>query len=259
MIYVGTSGYLYRAWIGSFYPHGIRDRAMLDFYCRRFSALELNFTFYGIPKPRIMAGICDRVPPELKVFVKCNSTITHLLDMTKVDEFRRCLEPVSDSGRLAGVLAQFPQSFANTEENRRYLCSLSRSFSDCSPVIEFRHSSWITQPVLGFLRENGLGYCCVDEPPLEKLPPPIAASTNHLGYVRFHSRDAGKWYAKGQKDRYDYLYSTQELTEWVPGVCKMNEEGKDVYIFFNNCHAGNAALNATELKNLLSQVTGEIC
>jgi len=253
MIYVGTSGYRYKDWTGSFYPDGLPEKEQLGFYSERFPVVELNFTYYGIPRPSVIASMVERTPEGFQFSVKANSATTHKQDRSVLDAFKAAIEPARAAGRLSSVLAQFPFSFKNTTANRRYLHQLAEDFAEYRPVVEFRHKSWIRPVVFQFLRDNGLGYCCVDEPKLDGLVPPVAEATAPTAYVRFHSRDASKWYA-GVADRYDYLYSKDELAEWLPKVQALHEEADNVYIFFNNCHAGHAAVNAGELEEMIGQL-----
>lgn len=253
MIYVGTSGYRFKDWRGNFYPDGLPAREELTYYSTKFPVVELNFTYYGIPKPEVIAAMVERTPPEFIFCVKANKATTHELDRSVLDAFRAGVEPARAAGRLASVLAQFPFSFKNNTANRKYLHQLAKDFAGYAPVVEFRHDSWIKPPVFEFLRDNGLGYCCVDEPDLKGLVPPVAEVTAPTAYVRFHSRDASKWYA-GAAARYDYRYSKEELAEWCDKARQLHDEAGDVYMFFNNCHAGSAAVNAGEFKAMLAEL-----
>ena len=253
MIYVGTSGYRYKDWRGTFYPRSLPQQDELRYYAERFPAVELNFTYYGIPKPSVIAGMVVRTPPEFRFCIKANQATTHEQDRSVLGAFKDAIAPAAEAGQLASVLAQFPFSFKNQEDNRRYLHQLAQDLQDYRPVVEFRHNSWVCPQVFQFLRANGLAYCCVDEPELPGLLPPDACATSDTAYVRFHSRDAAKWYA-GAAARYDYLYSKDELAEWVPKTQHLAEQAEDVYIFFNNCHAGSAAVNAAEFQEMLAEL-----
>jgi len=253
-IRVGTSGYQYADWRGAFYPDGIENRDMLKFYAQHFDVTELNFTYYGIPKPDTIARMMRATPTDFQFFVKANEATTHKQDRSVAGQFNDALAPAREAGKLAGILAQFPWSFKNTSANRNYLTRLREDFSEHPVVVEFRHSSWIQPPLFQFLRDLQLGYCCVDEPGIEGLVPPVAEATSDTAYVRFHSRDASKWFGGDAKERYNYLYSKDELAEWIPKVRRLAEDVKRAYIFFNNCHAGHAAVNATQFKDMLREL-----
>lgn len=252
-IYVGTSGYSYADWRGTFYPEGTESKDMLKHYARVFNCVELNFTYYRIPGPSTIASMVRNTPPDFQFTVKANEATTHQQDPTVLDAFKRAIEPAVEADELAGVLCQFPFSFKNTEPNRAYLAELGKDLADYTVIVEFRHDSWITPAIFEFLRANKLAYCSVDEPKLDGLVPPVAEATAQVAYVRFHSRDASKWYA-GAKARYDYLYTKEEMSEWLPKVEELNSEAEKTYIFFNNCHAGSAAVNATEFKQMLAEL-----
>ncbi|MFW6107476.1 MAG: DUF72 domain-containing protein [bacterium] len=254
MIAVGTSGFRYADWRGRFYPDDLAEDQMLAYYARHFRTVELNFTYYGIPDPRVIERMVERTPEGFTFWAKANEATTHRRDRSAAPQFNDAVAPAREAGRLAGILFQFPYSFHNTQRNRRYLACLADDFPHDPLVVEFRNAQWAKDAALGFLRHHGLGYCCVDEPDLEGLMPRAAVATAPVAYVRFHSRDASKWYEGGGKERYNYLYGRDELEEWVPKTQKLAEKAEDVYIFFNNCHAGHAAVNAEQFKQLLADI-----
>ena len=253
MVHVGTSGFRYKDWRGAFYPTDVRDEELLTYYAEHFDVVELNFTYYGIPKPGVIERMVGRTPDGFTFWVKANEATTHKQDRSVAAQFNEAIAPAIEAGRLAGVLCQFPHSFYNNQPNRAYLSVLKEDFPKVPLVVEFRNIEWVQPATHGFLRHHGLGYCCVDEPALEGLMPRESVVTSPVGYVRFHSRDADKWYAGGA-ERYNYLYKTEELQEWLPRTEQMADEAENVYIFFNNCHAGHAAVNATEFKQLLAEI-----
>ncbi len=117
-------------------------------------------------------------------------------------------------------------------------------------VVEFRNKAWAKQDTFNFLRENSLGFCCVDEPPLPRLMPFTPRATSDIGYFRFHGRNMN-WFKASVSERYNYLYSEDELKEFVPKVKEVASKTVKTYNFFNNCHAGAAARNAQMMKNLM--------
>ncbi len=254
VIHVGTSGFRYKDWRGPFYPPDLPDDGLLAYYAQRFSSVELNFTYYGIPNPAVIERMVERTPEGFTFWVKANQATTHRQDRSVAPQFNEAVAPAREAGRLAGVLFQFPYSFRNYERNRAYLTSLREDFPDDPLVVEFRNVGWAVEPVYGFLRHHGLGFCCVDEPEVEGLMPPVAVATSDVAYVRFHSRDADKWYEGGGKERYNYLYDRSELDEWLPRTEQLAADAEQVYVFFNNCHAGHAAVNAGEFKQMLAEL-----
>lgn len=254
MIAIGTSGYRYADWRGAFYPRDLPDDEMLSYYAKHFNVVELNFTYYRLPNAGTIESMLRRTPEGFTFWVKANEATTHQQDRSVAAQFNDAIAPARAAGRLAGILCQFPYSFRNTERSRSYLAYLREDFPHDPLVVEFRNVEWAREPVFDFLRQQRLGYCCVDEPRMRGLMPPIAVATSPVAYVRFHSRDASKWYEGGGKERYNYLYKPEELKEWLPKTQKLDQEAERVYIFFNNCHAGSAAVNAQDFKNLLAEL-----
>ena len=253
MIHIGTSGYSFRDWKGTFYPAKITGGEMLSFYAQHFEVVEINSTYYAIPKPHVFESMVDRTPSDFRFTVKANSGMTHERTDNKFvfDQFADAVRPLIEANKLAGILAQFPWSFKNTQENRRYLGTCSDRLTKYPLIVEFRHISWISEPVFGFLRELGISYCVVDEPDLPGLVPPEVVSTADMGYVRLHGRNAKMWWKGNASERYNYLYSEQELREWSPKINQLAASTKETYVLFNNCHAGYAARNAKTMKSIL--------
>ncbi len=254
MIYVGTSGYSYRDWVGAWYPPGTDSRGMLTLYTQRFKTLELNFTYYRLPSIRTVEGIMRKLPEGFRLFVKANSETTHARNREAAKPFKEGIEPARQAGLLAGVLAQFPYSFRNEPASREYLKQLAEDFTGYNVIVEFRNRNWSKMSTLDLLRGLGVGFCCVDEPYELGLMPPVAEATTDTAYVRFHSRDKGKWYGGDAKERYNYLYSKEELEEWQPKVKKLDDITESAYVFFNNCHAGHAAVNAEQFRDMLKGI-----
>ena len=121
--------------------------------------------------------------------------------------------------------------------------------------VEFRHSSWVKDATYNFIKENGIGYCCVDEPELKGLLPPQSIATTDVGYVRFHGRNEKTWWDSSKGDRYDYLYGERELSEWLEKIRELRSKTSKTYLFFNNCHQGQAVKNA---KMLIEMLQGQL-
>jgi uncharacterized protein YecE (DUF72 family) len=261
-VLVGTAGFSYADWRGPFYPEGLAAQRMLEFYAGRFGAVELDYTYYRMPVAPAMASLAKRTGEGFEFCVKAFKGMTHeraadAPEMAQVfGEFGRALEPLAATGKLGCVLLQFPWSFKPAPESLSYLAACRDSLGDLPAVVEFRNGEWVAEErrgqVLGLLRELDLGFCCVDEPRLRGLMPGLAVATGDLGYVRFHGRNAQKWWHHEQaSERYDYLYSEEELREWAGKIQRLAAETRKTYAFFNNCHAGKAATNASMMLGLL--------
>lgn len=147
------------------------------------------------------------------------------------------------------MLAQFPYSFACNRVNRDYLEVFREHLGDLPVVVEFRNAGWLRGEVLEWLRRHNLGFCCVDEPRLPGLIPPLAAVTSDIGYVRFHGRNAAKWWQHEHSyERYDYTYSAEELQEWVPKINEIDSRAKITFVFANNHWRGQAVNTIRQLR-----------
>lgn len=256
MLYIGTSGFSYQDWIGPFYPENISKGDMLTVYARQFNAVEINSSYYRITPAAVFYHLQRKVPADFKFAVKANQAITHIRDRNEAlfQEFKTSLKPIIDNKKLGCILAQFPYSFHYNSTNLDYLLYLKEKMTDIPLVVEFRNNSWLKDQVFDLLRKNEMGFCMVDQPPLERLIPPIVVVTSQLGYIRFHGRNKEKWWQHEHAyQRYDYLYSEQELQEWIPKIKDIVNKTTDQYIFMNNHYKGKATKNALMLMNLLQQ------
>lgn len=194
MIRIGTSGFSYDDWAGPVYPKELPARDQLSFYAREFSTVEINVTYYRIPEARTVAGWVRKTSKDFLFSVKAFQGLTHEREQVDYGPFVASLAPLLEAGKLGCVLAQFPYSFHATPENRDYLKRLREGLGDIPAVVEFRNAAWVREPTLDLLRTLGLGFCCVDEPRLPGLMPPVAVATGPVAYVRFHGRNSAKWY-----------------------------------------------------------------
>jgi uncharacterized protein YecE (DUF72 family) len=255
VIKVGTSGFSYPEWRGPFYPEKLPQQQMLEFYAKHFSAVELNSTYYHIPPARNMAAMAKRAEGRLQFAVKAHQDMTHARDKyaDALPHFREALTPLREADALGCVLVQFPFAFKATPANTDFLRRIAGELAPDPVVVEFRHRSWTTDETFGLLKQLGIAYCCVDEPRLPNLPPPVVRATAPLAYVRFHGRNRQKWWTHAEAwERYDYLYSEAELLEWVPRIRALADATQRCYAFFNNHARGQAVTNAQMLINLLS-------
>lgn len=253
MIRVGTSGFSYEDWRGGFYPEDLRKGDMLTHYGTVFNTVEVNSSYYHIPHPAVFFQMAKKTPDGFDFTVKLHKSMTHERSGdAPYEAFREALKPFREQEKLGCVLAQFPWAFRDSRENRDYILTVrDRVGSDTPLVVEFRHNSWVQEDLLALLRKEGIGFSCVDEPRLKGLMPAMDACTSPIGYVRFHSRDASKWWGTDVKQRYDYLYSDGQLREWVPRIETIARQAEKTYVFFNNCHGGQAAKNALTMVDLL--------
>ena len=236
----------------SFILPACRKGRRLDFYKEHFKISEINSTYYRIPHPAVFYNIVKKVDSDFEFIIKTHRSFTHdRQDLeNKSKEYNDAVKPVVDAGLLKGYMAQFPYSFKYNSENLQYILDGKKFFRDAPLFVEFRHVSWDNAQVYESLNANAIGLCSVDEPPLPGLFPPKAIATTEIGYVRFHGRNSANWWGEGG-DRYDYLYSEKELVEWKNKIESLKSNTNKIYLFFNNCHLGQAVRNAKMLMQLI--------
>ena len=265
-ILIGTSGYDYPEWKGTFYPTDLKRKDFLSYYAGQFNALEINNTFYNMPTAERLLSFNDRSNGLLQFSIKANRLLTHEIErnwQTAALDFIKAVSPMAEKGSLCALLFQFPQSFHYTDENRIYLAKLISEFQGFPLVIEFRHIEWIKESVLQGLEDRQTSLCFCDMPQLKALPN-LALSTTiktpfigPLAYIRLHGRNESAWYsAAGDSSpngssRYTYDYSDRELAEFLPVIKSAVLTGKKPVVFFNNHPNGSGAKNAVKLKKLL--------
>ena len=254
MIYLGTSGFSYNDWVGNFYPAGMPKREWLSYYAREFDTCEVNSTFYALPKPSSLNAMAEKTGEDFLFCFKANQEMTHHRDdnASIFKAFYQVLEPIITAGKLGCILAQFPYSFGFDRRNWDYLRLFKERSGELPLVIEFRNARWLRSEVFDWLRHCRLGFCCVDEPRLPNLLPPIAEATADIGYVRFHGRNSAKWWQHEQAyERYDYSYTPEELSEWLPKIQKLDSVAEKTFVFANNHWRGQAVSTIRQLRLML--------
>lgn len=254
-ILIGTSGFSFDDWVGVVYPEGIKKHEMLPYYEKSlgFKALEVNYTYYSMPSVKTMESFARRTSRDFSFIVKAHKSMTHektdnIKDVCRY--FRAGIEPLN--GNIKGLLFQFPYKFVPNDENVVYLSSLREEFSGYNSIVEFRNAKWSDEHYLKTFKELSLGYCIVDEPKLKGLLPFSPHLTSDTGYFRFHGRNTS-WFKEPVEVRYDYLYSENELRQFVEPIREIARKASTTYVFFNNCHAGKAVKNALMLIEMLKK------
>lgn len=257
MIHIGTSGFSYDDWVGPVYPEGLAKSDWLNYYAREFDTVELNASYYRMPDARTLEAMAAKTSPGFRFTLKAHQSMTHSRDADEASyrAFVQALAPWRERDQLGCILAQFPASFVQIDANWAFLETLRERLGNVPVVVEVRHRSWIEPGFFQRLREIGLGYCCVDQPRFRNLVPPVAEVTAPPGYVRFHGRNAAKWWRHEQAwERYDYRYSAQELVPWAARARELEREVGTVYLFANNHWQGQAVDTARQLRMLLEDV-----
>ncbi|HZT67200.1 MAG TPA: DUF72 domain-containing protein [Acidimicrobiales bacterium] len=256
----------------------------LQYYSARFPLVEVDSTYYFMPAERNAELWIERTPEHFVFHVKAFSLMTlhptkaeaipkglprpegkarlypKDLDSAVVDEvwdrFLSAVRPLHAAGRMGAILFQFPPWFGINRDNKQYLLECSRRCGDLPICVEFRNSSWLSErnqaETVEFLEGYGLPLVCVDMPQgFRSSLPPLVAATAGLAVVRFHGRNAEEWESGSVQRRFRYLYSDEELAEWVPKISSLAEQAERTHVLMNNCYADYAPRNAAQLADLL--------
>ena len=281
-IRVGTSGWSYPSgngtWNGIFYPaqparrpRGTPKFDELSFYAEHFDTVEVNSSFYRVPTIAAVQKWADRTPRGFEFSLKLYQKFTHpdmfakatgadpaSLGRQDVDEFRAAIAPLAEAEKLGALLAQFPASFKNDPESRAYLEWLLRAFREYPVAVELRHHTWSDAPseTSALLGEFGAALATIDEPKFKSsirqtLLPAVRSS---VYYLRLHGRNATQWWKhEKSEDRYNYLYTAEELQPFADAATSAAREVRKAYLYANNHFSAKSVANAAILKAQLGQ------
>ena len=265
-IRIGPAGWSYDDWKGIVYPeHAGSKFDHLAYMASFFDTVEINSSFYRPPAPSASKSWVRRVGhnPDFKFTAKLYQRFTHERGKaTAADEraYRAGVDPMADAEKLGAVLMQFPWSFKNSDDNRNYLENLIERFKVYRLVVEVRHESWNKPDVYEMLEDRSVGFCNIDQPLFSRSIKPSSRTTSTVGYVRLHGRNYENWFSENARpaDRYDYLYSPQELQPWVDNVKRVAKGAEETYVITNNHFQGKGVVNALEIKSQIEEgkVTG---
>jgi uncharacterized protein YecE (DUF72 family) len=217
-LWVGTSGYNYPEWRGSFYPEKMPTTKMLPYYAERFTTVEINYTFYRMPNEKILAGWSRETPDGFKLTLKAPKRITHDARL------RDCAEPLgiflSVAGtlgpKLGAILFQLPPYFRkDLQVLDAFLAQLP---ADLCATFEFRHASWLDEEVYARLKTRNLALCIADS---EKSSTPVRMTAD---YAYFRLRDEG--------------YTPEDIAKWAGTIRTEAAQCRDVYVYFKHEEAG---------------------
>jgi uncharacterized protein YecE (DUF72 family) len=285
-IRIGTCSWADESLVKYWYPKGVRSgEERLRYYAEHFDTVEANSTYYRLPDEQMVANWAERVPDGFVMHVKAFGMMTRhpvkadvlppeLRDGAPVDNrgridrpprelraevfrrFARALEPLRERGKLGGILLQFPSYIVYKPISLEYIEWAADQLPGDELLVEFRHRSWLDDEnraqTLSFLESRGLTYVIVDAPKTDakNLVPTVVARTSKTAYVRFHGRNASTWNKRtgSAAERFDYLYSEQELEEWVEPLKELTLDTESVYAMFNN--NGRSEMPSTGLEGI---------
>lgn len=261
MIRFGVAGWDYKDWWGPVYPadqKGKRGFDPLAYLARYFDTIEVNSTFYRPPSPKSATSWARRVSenPRFRFTAKLWRRFTHQRDEAwttpEVDDVRTGLAPLMEAERLGCLLVQFPWSFKRDAASREWLGDLATAFAEFPLAVEVRHSSWNVPEFYAALRERGIGAVNIDQPVFHDSIKPGAQVTSPVGYVRLHGRNYENWFRDNAEshERYDYLYTKDELEGWLDRIHAVAKQAQDTYVVTNNHFRGQAPTNALMLRKM---------
>ena len=238
MIYIGTSGWQYKHWIGVFYPEGLRQKDWFEFYSRYFNTVEVNYSFYRVPSEKTFIKWREESPDGFIFSLKASRYITYSQNPRKISYilylFQRRAYLLKE--KRGPILIQFPKGYKRDDMALVSLIGFLRE--DFRWTVEFRDRSWFSEDVYNILKERNIAMCIIDSPDIRT---PLI-TTSDFAYFRMHGRE--DWYAS--------CYSDKELKELSERLNPLSREVKDVYVYFNNDASGYAVMNALRLKEYLN-------
>jgi uncharacterized protein YecE (DUF72 family) len=261
-IRIGPAGWSYADWAGYAYPvrkpKGFHEAAYLAEF---FDTIEINTSFYSPIRPEHAKVWINRVSANRNfVFTaKMWQKFTHDPSPSADDErqVRAGFDILREENKLGAVLLQFPFSFHRTNETTQYVEGLLKRFVDYPLVLEVRHATWNVPDIFELLRERGVGFCNIDQPVIGRSMEPSAQATGPVGYVRLHGRRYDTWFDEEEttprSERYNYLYSEEELRPWAARTAEIAKEARDVFVITNNHYQAKAVVNALQLISMLTK------
>ena len=262
---IGPAGWSYPDWAGYVYPSR-RPKAFHEaaYLAEFFDTIEINTSFYQPLRPDFAKHWIDLVSanPRFVFTAKLWQRFTHdavsaTSGATAADEraVRAGFDVLRAAGKLGAVLLQFPFSFHRTKETMAYLSAVLLRFRDYPLVVEVRHDTWNYAETLALLHEHTAGICNIDQPIIGRSLAPSAQATSPVGYIRLHGRRYDTWFSDDDTipahERYNYLYSAEELDPWIARVKKVSAHTRDTFVVTNNHFQGKAVVNALQLISIL--------
>lgn len=258
-VWIGPAGWSYEDWKGIVYPRDPGRRFdPLAYLARYFDVVEINTSFYQPPPRRWTRAWARRVTdnPRFRFTAKLWRRFTHEREEAWTDDdvaaYRDGIDALAEEDRLLAVLVQFPWSFRNEPESRRWLAAIAETFGDYPLVLEVRHASWDEPDALAWLTERGIALAMIDQPLHEGALGPVDRRTGPIVYARLHGRNFAEWFAENRPShaRYDYLYPRPELEPWADRIRAAAEDPavRAVIAITNNHYQGQAVVNALQLK-----------
>ena len=261
MIRTGPAGWTYPDSPGHVYPADAPKKFdVLAYVASYFDTVEINASFYAPQPTRNYTAWARRVThnENFRFTAKLWERFTHDGAPWTADDVHAVQEGYAilrEANRLGAILAQFPWSFRPSASTLERLHRLAEDFAGWPVVVELRHGAWAQREHALLLKRLGLGFCNIDQPVIGESLGPTAGVTSAIGYVRLHGRRYDTWFEEKASvaERYDYLYTAEELAPWVERIRRIAaaEEVQDVYVIANNHFEGKGPANALMIRAML--------
>lgn len=237
MLQIGTSGWVYKHWMGIFYPPHLPGEEQLPFFAQHFPTVEVNFSFYRLPEKVVFENWRSQSPENFLFAVKGSRYLTHMKKLKDAQEpLERLMERAGGlSSKLGPILFQFPHTWPLNIDRLESFLILLKEYPQQRYTFEFRHSSWLIPEVYKLLESAGAALCL----PVSPTVPLDVCLTAPWTYIRMH---AGQW---------GVGYSNEELIIWAERIRSFLRSGNDVYVYFNNDPDGHALRDAKRLEDML--------
>ncbi len=235
--FIGTSGWYYQHWYGPFYPKGLSKDKLFPYFAQSFNTVELNNTFYHLPKETTVKGWYKKAPKDFVFAVKASRFITHIKRLANLGDSPKVFLKRAHllKEKLGPILYQLPPSMK--KDPKRLAGFLKRLPKRARNVVEFRHQSWLDEEVFDLLKKFDVAHCIVSMPDF----PTVIKNTADFTYIRMH----------GGSSLYTSNYSQAELKACAGWIKKFLKNGLDTYVYFNNDACGYAVKNAMALRKLV--------
>jgi uncharacterized protein YecE (DUF72 family) len=294
-IRIGTASWTDPEFIkAGWYPDDVKNDAegRLRYYAEHFPMVEVNATFYALPRAGTVAAWADRTPDDFRFHVKAHQVISgHASDPARlpeplrelpytpdrrgrirtpsrgmrdavIDSFVEVIAPLAP--KMGAVLLQLPPHVASGPKERAEIGRIIERIAPLRTAVEFRHVSWAEpgerEAAADMLAERGAAWVCVDAPRIDvpsAMPPIVEVTSPDLAYLRLHGRNANTWQgSRTVAERFDWQYSDDELGEWIAPVVDMAERAQEVAVVFNNNHGDFALRSASRFDEMLQERRG---
>ncbi len=252
-VYIGTSGYNYEDWKGTFAPADTENYDLLTHYiASKLNFLELTYTFYRMPIAEKIEGIMERLSDDMKLSIRLHKSLMRKKPSSlEIESFKEGISPAVNSGRAVALFADFHHLFSASRENFDILLELKDNFKDIPLFIELTNSTWHKSRFYDEFKASEIGLCVVDGPSFRGFAPYKPLCSNGGVYFRLYGKDP--MWLSGTEKFLNYDYSIKELKKFMDDARDVSVMAKNIFFSFCNVEKGSAPKNAVTLKNMIER------